>query len=292
MELENVNDPRVEGAVLFGAANGLSRTRRLLGFQRSVHTRGDRPVVVTEGDSWFQFPFLLKDVVDNLTEHFSVYSLGAAGDTTLNMVFIAPEYQHALIKAEAISGKPVEAFVFSSGGNDILGKSNGKRVLEDIVRKHQANEIVSLDNAFNEKVLERQFNFLRTGYEKVISDIRMTHPELPLFFHSYDRVWPFNPSNPEDGRKGIWVQPPLTAQGVTKFEDQRLITDHLIKKFSVLLQDIAANSTNVYFVDTGQPLADRLDLWHDEIHPTNAGYKLISDKFVSEIKSRLAAAHG
>ena len=78
----------------------------------------------------------------------------------------------------------------------------------------------------------------------------------------------------------------------TKFEDQRLITDHLIKKFSVLLQDIAANSTNVYFVDTGQPLADRLDLWHDEIHPTNAGYKLISDKFVSEIKSRLAAAHG
>jgi len=292
VELENVDDPRVEAAVLFGAANGLSRTRRLLGFQRAAKTQKDRPVIVTEGDSWFQFPFLLKDVVDNLSEHFSVYSLGAAGDTTLNMVFEAPEYQQALLKAEAIAGKEVNAFVFSSGGNDILGKSNGVRVLENIVRKHEPGETVSLDSAFNEGSLNKQFNFLRTGYEKVIRDIRTTHPDLPLFFHSYDNVWPYNPENENDKRKGIWVQPPLTAQGVTKFEDQRLITSHLIEKFSSLLKELTVKDPNVFFVDTGQPLADRLDLWHDEIHPNNEGYKLVSDKFVNEIKSRLAAAHG
>ena len=72
---------------LFGVVNGLSRSRRKKRFERSVKKHSDRPIIVTEGDSWFQFPFLLKDVIDNLSDHFSIYSVGSAGARTSEMVY-------------------------------------------------------------------------------------------------------------------------------------------------------------------------------------------------------------
>lgn len=287
VDLEDVEDSRVEGAVVFGAVNGLSRTRRMLRFERSVKKHKDRPIIVTEGDSWFQFPFLLKDVIDNLSEKFSVYSVGAAGARTSEMVFDKPEYIQALLKAQQIAGRPVDAFAFSSGGNDILGKVDGNRVLEQIVRRHEPGERVSLVNAYQEENLEKQMEFLRVGYEKIIADIRAIKPDLPLFFHSYDRVWPYNQSNPEDQREGKWVQPPLSALGVTHFDDQRLITTDLIERFKNLLQNLSQTHNNVFYVNTGQPLADRLDLWHDEIHPNNKGYKMVAEHFIAAIEEKL-----
>ena len=73
VDLEESNDPRTQAAVLFNSANAISRWRRLQKFHRSVK-KDNRPILVTEGDSWFQFPFLLDDVVDNLSKRFSVYS--------------------------------------------------------------------------------------------------------------------------------------------------------------------------------------------------------------------------
>lgn len=287
VDLQDVEDSRVEGAVVFRAVNGLSRNRRKKKFIRSIKKHRDRPIIVTEGDSWFQFPFLLKDVVDNLSDHFSVYSVGAAGARASEMIFEKPEYLQALMKAKEISGRSADAFVFSSGGNDILGKEGDIWMLEQIVRKHQAGETVSLATAYQEENLRKKLEFLRIGYEKVIADIRAINPTLPLFFHSYDSVWPYNNENDQDERKGRWIQPPLNEQGVTKFVDQRLITSDLIGRFKNILQETAKSHSNVFYVDTGQPLADHLDLWHDEIHPNNKGYKIVSKHFVDEINKRL-----
>ena len=217
--------------------------------------------------------------------------MGAAGDTTLNMIFKAPEFLLGVREAEQASNRNVAGFLFSSGGNDILGKipDSEERVLSKIVRKHEPGEQFSLASAFNEGERKKQFDFLEAGYAKLIADIRAVHPKLPLFFHSYDKVWPFNPANNADDRKGIWVQPPLTQQGIGDFENQRLITTDLINQFKSMLQKIANSHSNVHYMDTGQPLGNDLGLWHDEIHPNNKGYEIVSNVFGNMIADKIGA---
>lgn len=290
VDIEDIDDPRAEAAVLFKGANTLARARREIRFIRAVRDKQkkDRPVLVTEGDSWFQFPFLLKDVVDHLSDHFNVYSVGAAGDTTKNMIFKNPEYLLAIAKAREIANRPVNGFVFSSGGNDILGKEGEDRVLQKMVRPHNSGESVDLNNAYNIEAMEKQFDLIAKGYRHLVASIRAIHPDLPIFFHTYDEVWPFNPEDPADGRKGLWIQPSLSAQGVTAFADQRKITSDLITRFQQVLAAIAQEDTGVHVVDTGQPLADKLELWYDEIHPNSDGYARVALKFKETIDKVLS----
>ena len=70
------------------------------------------PVLVSEGDSWFQYPIKLEDTIDHLyAKGFAVRSLDAAGDTLENMLKDR-EYVDAIGEAKA------SIFLFSAGGND------------------------------------------------------------------------------------------------------------------------------------------------------------------------------
>ena len=113
----------MEGAMVMDWANALCRLRRKRKF---LHRRkqGDRRLVlVSEGDSWFQFPLFLEDVVDQVLPDFNVWSVGAAGDTLQNMVLDNAEYLQALHKLRS----DVRAFLFSGGGNDIVGEDENGR---------------------------------------------------------------------------------------------------------------------------------------------------------------------
>ena len=289
VDLQSEDIILTQGAGLFQLVNSLARRRRYKKFEKSLKEHGDRPVLVTEGDSWFQFPFILKDVVDNLTEQFSVYSVGAAGDTTRNMVFNNPEYLTAIDKAKAISGKKPDGFVFSSGGNDILGRKDGAQVLRKIIRQHQAGETISLDSVYNQEELKLALNELQRAYETLLSEIGRRYPSMPVFVHCYDRVWPFNPSDKSDTRTGKWIQPPLSRRGIESFDDQRMITDDLIKKFKHILDTVDKQHSNLHIIDTSGSLSNRLDLWRDEIHPNADGFKLVSDRFIERINSVLVS---
>ena len=43
------------------------------------------PLLAAEGDSWFQFPFVLKDVIDWTFERFAVYCRSEAGDASARL---------------------------------------------------------------------------------------------------------------------------------------------------------------------------------------------------------------
>src|SRR5262249_19945782 len=108
----------LEGATIMNWGNSLSRQRRQAKFEQR-RERGDKsPVLVSEGDSWFLFPFLLKDVIEQLFGDFNIWSVAAAGDTLQNMVLDEPEYMDAL----ASQAGNVRAFLFSGAGNDFLGE--------------------------------------------------------------------------------------------------------------------------------------------------------------------------
>lgn len=69
---------RAGGAMV--AANGPARGHCLLEFRRCIRAGYAGPIIASEGDRWFQYLWVLRDVIDNLMELFAVKSLGAAGD--------------------------------------------------------------------------------------------------------------------------------------------------------------------------------------------------------------------
>ena len=83
---EAIIESAEEAALLLGSLNGISRWRRQRKYRRKIARGWNGLRVISEGDSWFQYPFLLEDVIDQLFEDYAILSFGAAGDVLSNMV--------------------------------------------------------------------------------------------------------------------------------------------------------------------------------------------------------------
>ena len=80
-----IEEAREESALALGSLNGIARWRRQVRYRRKIGGwTGLR--IVSEGDSWFQFPFLLEDVIDQIFDEYAVFDLGAAGDLLVDLV--------------------------------------------------------------------------------------------------------------------------------------------------------------------------------------------------------------
>lgn len=80
---------------------------------------GPKPIkVLVEGDSWFNYPIILSDVIDwiSMERNLAVYSIASAADWLINM----------LASREYVAGMSVHSpdfFLMSGGGNDVGGMS-------------------------------------------------------------------------------------------------------------------------------------------------------------------------
>ena len=109
---------RARGEMAIASMNWWCRMRRTTLFNDQIAAGYKGPIIVSEGNSWFQFPIILDDVIDQLiSKGYAVRSLDAAGDTLDNMIETG-EYLDALTQTGA------SVFLFSAGGNDILGGGN------------------------------------------------------------------------------------------------------------------------------------------------------------------------
>ncbi len=83
---------------LLGILNWASRCRRQRAYRRK--SRGFTGIViVSEGDSWFQYPKFLTDIIDYLRENkeYNIYSLGFGADWLANML-VKKEYEQVLTR--------------------------------------------------------------------------------------------------------------------------------------------------------------------------------------------------
>ena len=73
-------------------------------------------MILAEGDSWFQFPICVKDIIDWLIkeDNFAVYCIAAGGDWIANII-----YEEKYI--EELSVHALDVFLMSGGGNDMVG---------------------------------------------------------------------------------------------------------------------------------------------------------------------------
>lgn len=290
----------IEAENAMAIANDLSRRRRSAQFRKRQLLGVDKPVLVSEMDSWGQFPIVIREIVDHLNKDFMVWSVGAAGDTAQNMVFgpLVPrrtEYVRALMKQK----KDVKAFVFSAAGNDIIGEDpdTGRPVIRDLIKPFNGNHS-DVEGHIDHVLLAKKLNFLRGAYSKVINDIRSVKEfeNLPIIIHGYDVPYPYpwgasDKRNPAWAKNDKWLGSAFKAKGIDNKKLGRPILAFLIDSLYDMLGEFSRKpkESGVWLVNCRGALPKVTD-WADEIHGTSDGFKKVASRFKTTINKAIKNA--
>jgi hypothetical protein len=275
---------RVEGAFAMNWANGIARWRRQARF-RQRRTFGERlPVIVAEGDSWFQFPFLLDDVIDQFDRLYHIWCVSAAGDTLANMVNAAPEYLEAIAQQEEVP----KIFLFSGAGNDFVGtEPDGTSVVFRVVRDFEPGRPASWYLETDE--FAERLAFVEKTYRTLIDNVERTFSrKISTVVHGYDYAIPATPDDPRRpswADKDEWLGGPLTKRGITDPSLQRSIIKLMIDHLNTVQRRLCGgnNGSGIYksafHVDMRNTLPSVTE-WADELHPTDIGFAKVAQRFV------------
>jgi metacaspase-1 len=252
-------------ALALNAANWWARMRRRAAFDRRIADGYTGPVIVSEGDSWFQYPILLDDIIDHLSRKFAILSLDAAGDT-LGAILAKAEYRSALRETGAA------ILLFSAGGNDLLGGGNlagHLRQYDPAIPQRPAADYLlpSFDAVLAGAV---------SGYDRLLHDIERNFPQVAVVCHGYDRPLPSNER---------WLGKPMASRGITDPALQEAIVAVMIDRFNAALARLT-RLRRAEFIDL-RDIVGR-ERWHDELHPTDDGFGTLAARFEDAI-DRLAA---
>ena len=263
-----IEDKGLEGAFLLNSFNSLARWRRNAVYRRRIK-RWNGIRIVAEGDSWFQYPLLLKDTIDHLIDldqfEYAVYGLSEAGDLMSNII---KEDEIT----EAVQREKPHVFLISGGGNDMVGNER----MATLVHKFSANRLPqNYPNAKFDAFLDELGNLYHGLFHRLLAE----HPHLKILCHGYDNAIPKN---------GKWLGKPLQKQNITDESLQRKIVAEMIKRFNQRLQQVASEFVGSVFHVDCQNLIGELPNWHDELHPKNEGYLKVAKKFDETIKEALA----
>ena len=279
----------LEGAMMMSWANGLCRLRRREQFLRRANQ--GRTVLVSEGDSWFQFPIFLSDVVDNLLGPYNIWSVDAAGYTLQNMVLQNPEYLQALRSQR----DQVCAFLFSGGGNDLIGEDEeGEPMVAKILRSFEPGRPASW--YIDTEAAAARLRFIEDCYRQVLGSVQAEFPGLPVLCHGYDHVIPGgapgDPRRPMWAKQDQWIGRPMRERlGITDPALQRGIVRGLIDRFNERIRGLCGGNNpgaafrHAYHVDVRGVVGD--GRWADELHPSDEGYARVAARFQAVLAQAL-----
>lgn len=257
------------GTLLFGA-NSWSSFWRRRHYTRMKESFPDRPVIVSEGDSWFQHP-LLDDIIDNIGQEYPVYCLAAAGDTIRN-------YYDSGDVIKAVQEVKPALLLLSGGGNDILG-DNMPNYLQAFT---DGTEGEHAERFFNE-AFEAELADIMGLYQKLFDHFKAERPDMPILVHSYD--FP-RPRAANAGKWRNWLGQYFDQYNISRPNDRASAVHYMINEFNRRLKDLVAQySGQVYHIDERAMVSD--GQWDDEIHPDNNGFRNVSAKFLEKIKELL-----
>lgn len=278
-----------ENAMQIG--NQLAKWRRDANFRSRWKRDRSQPVIISEGDSWFQFPFLIDDTIDHLSRKLLIKSIGEAGDTLENMTNgsggKSPEFERVLSEY----GTAVKAFLFSGAGNDILGTdfATGEPVLSMVLNNFSGDptDVIGHINQFE---LNSRVQNLKNGYAKIVRTVRsrVETKDIPILFHGYDYVIPYpaltgENRNPVYAKKDQWLGAPMRDKGIVDHGLQQKIIRHLIDTLYGVLFEFSEEDINVIVVDCRNTLTEPWH-WADEIHPNSESFAKIALKFSEALR--------
>ncbi len=285
-----------------GASPRLQKERRarLLGKTNSIQAFGDVAKksklinIIVEGDSWFAYPpeWLLGGPNSNVIDHIfgflskkkvvNTLCRPSNGDTAVNMT--SGSQFKALTKLLKSKGNLVDLYLFSAGGNDVVGKEDLLPLLNPYKNGFTADQCVKKGK------LKEKLDKVIKAYEKLLK-LRDRHaPDMEIIAHTYDIV------KPEDrGAEFLWgvevikpwIHPSLTDPTINI--PPALHTDIvriLLGGFGKRLLALETRSKKFHVVDTQGTLriGNHTD-WLNEIHPTPSGFKKVAKKIYARMKA-------
>src|SRR5688500_18175316 len=235
--------------------------------------------VFAEGDSWFDYPvpFFGGGVIPRLEDKLGVpiLNLAKAGDEVRYMLGVQ---ERKLLIQQLTNGCPAggrwDAMLFSGGGNDIVDNPmvlwikdfNASLPPAALIHKARLAAVLAL---------------VRAGYEDLIGLRDSLSPQTHLFLHGYDFAIP-------DGRGfchlGPWLQPTFELRGFPTWASRFAVTKILLQQFADMLQALETSHTKVTFINGQGTLSPQSSSWHNELHPSEAGFKAFATLFHQKLK--------
>ena len=247
--------------------NFLDDKIRLRKFRKFRSKNPNSPIVVGEGDSWFLYPFLVKDTLDYVMEKYALRSLAAAGDELEN-------YKKDGQLLEEISRLQPRYVLISGGGNDIIGPA-----IVDILKNGMPGGLTAKEY-LNEK-FEKKMEDLDALYHYFFNEIAKFESVKHVFVHGYDYVLP---EHEEKIIKNGWVNRYLMEKGVKTVSDRKLVINYLIDTFNDILHKVTLQHKITTYLDVRNLVGK--NEWFDEIHPNDKGFAKVGGKFIDAINQK------
>lgn len=257
--------PQLEGGFALGFANWFMRRRRRRAYERRIRDGWAGPRIVSEGDSWFQYPTTLQDIIDHLMDDHAILSLGAAGDELTDI-----RRQNEIVKN--LKTEEASALLLSAGGNDLFDGGQLGDLVEAPFPGATGDQLVGATfDAFLGSIVE--------DLAEVFHQALQERPYLHILVHGYSPAFP---------RGGPWIERPLTRRGVLA-ETQHDVVKAMLRRYNDGLSTLSARSEfngQVAHIDlTG--IGTRRNDWHDEIHLDGTSAGQAADVFREELARRL-----
>lgn len=256
-----------------------AKARALFGTRKSIG------VLLAEGDSWFDYP--MQDVLRLLEDDYlyDVESVAHMGDCVEDMAHSKGQFEEFARRLEKLLGqsKIPRAILLSGGGNDIAGDEFA------ILLNHATSSLPPLNESIVSGVIDIR---LKAAYVRILSGLTAISKSylgkpLPIVIHGYDYPLP-------DGRgfmggwwklPGPWLKPGFVKKGHADFATNSKLISTVIDRFNVMLASVCALPTfsHVRHLDLRGTLKSDKKLWANELHPSAAGFDLVTKKFADVI---------
>lgn len=243
--------------------------------------------LVAEGDSWFDY-IPSYDIVSQLRSRdwpvrYEILGKPRYGSLVNDMIYDG--YQIADTVMFIRQAKP-DAFLFSGGGNDIVGDQFFSLL------NHHASGLPELNMDVARGIVDKT---LRVAYERLIELIiaeatSLGRPNMPILVHGYAYAEP-------DGRgwaggigplPGPWMDEGFDQKGYPKsgMDLRRRIVRELIDLFNEMLLSLAQQyPNNIKYLDLRPLLAQDPNDWGNELHPTRSGFEKVARLFDETIRA-------
>jgi len=251
---------------LVDVANRVSNAIRYIEFQSQKVFRPHLETIVAEGDSWYLHP-LIEDTIDQLRfSRYNIRSMAAAGDTVSNMLS-GTGYLRILREEGA------RVFLFSGGGNDLLGSGR----IADFVEPH--DEAKATVEHVRKDHFSRFVQEIVGGYRRMARNIQTEHPAVQIFSHGYATSAKLS--------SGKWIWPYLNDLGFSKTEASKIV-DVMLKIFNDALQQLDQELVNFTYVDMRGVVGKSANDWYDAIHPSDEGFSRVANRMHEAISRYLS----
>ncbi|WP_374675961.1 hypothetical protein [Ideonella sp.] len=261
---------------------------------------------LAQGDSWFSVgafpPWLTSNLFEKITLPVMSCAVNCASPgLQLRRMTDTTRQQAFLRLLNGAKRRPWAGVLVSGGGNDLI-EATGAPPSAPRSRRllRRADEWGPLSDGPARYLSEEGWATFATHLRAVVDELlhqrdRLpTNRGVPLWLHTYDLATPR--WAPAGAGQGPWLAPSLARFGVPVTE-WRAVAAVLLGRLGTLLKDMAAavSDGSLHVVDTHGRLwpADTQDTgatahWHNEIHPSRQGYRLLGDAW----EAALAAGYG